>query len=363
MAPQHSRAWSRVWSVCSGLLALAGLVLVLAWMSGAFRPKVAPGVVPDERPMAASRRLVPVERVRGEETVTAVASVQPRRKADVASQVLATVQEVKVNPGDRVKAGDLLVVLDDRELVAQQREAQAAAGAAEADLVLRKRDYDRLKELYPKGAASREDLDRVEGAYSVAQAQLRRSQEQVARIEVQLGYTKIRAASEAVVADRFADPGDLAVPGKPLLALQNVSEPELHANVPESLALRVTVGQPLAFRIEAAGVSARGPVREVVPLAQQATRSVLIKVSIPPDVSTPVFAGMFGRVVLPVGRTERLLIPAAAVQRVGQLELVEVAGPDGRLERRFVRLGREAGERVEVLSGLNDGERVALPAR
>jgi hypothetical protein len=163
-----------------------------------------------------------------------------------------------------------------------------------------------------------------------------------------------------VVADRFADPGDLAVPGKPLLAVQDTREWELHACVPESQVLSLTVGRKLQLRIDAADFTGVGTVREVVPLAQQASRSVLAKVSLPADLSAPVYAGMFGRVILPIGKSSGLLIPQAALKQVGQLELVEVAGPDGTLQRRFVRTGRTFNGDVEVLSGLNEGESVAL---
>lgn len=363
MGSQSSRVLSWLGRAASALVALAVLGLFLAWMGGVFHPKVAPGESPVDRPAAAGRTLIPVERVKGDETVTAVAAVQPRRKADVASQILATVLEVKVQPGQQVQPGDLLIVLDGRELVARQREALAAVTAAEADEIVRKRDFDRVRDVVARGAGSREDLDRVQGAYNVAQAQVQRSREQVKLIEVQLSYTKIQAAAPAVVADRFADPGDLAVPGKPLLALQETGELELHASVPESQALRVRIGQELPFRIDAAGVSGQARVREVVPLAQQATRSVLIKLTIPSDLAAGVFAGMFGRVSLPVGQAERLLVPAAAVQNHGQLDIVEVAGADGCLARRFVRTGRAFGDRVEVLSGLAAGEQVALPGR
>jgi len=138
---------------------------------------------------------------------------------------------------------------------------------------------------------------------------------------------------------------------------------ELHANVPETLAPAVPVGTALTVRIDAAGVAARGTVREVVPQAQQASRSVLVKVTLPPSPSAkPLLPGMFGRVEIPVGSVERLWVPRAAVRQVGQLDLVEVANLDGTLSRRFVRVGQESNGKVEVLSGLAAGERVALPA-
>jgi RND family efflux transporter MFP subunit len=344
----------------SSLLALAGLSLFLGWLGGAFAARVGPGEVGADRPSAAGRNLVRVRRSSIEETITVVGTVQPRRKAEIASQIVASVLEVKVQPGDKVKPGDVLIVLDDRELVAQRGEALAAVTAAEVEVGARRRDYDRIM-LVAKDSTSKEEKDRVTGAYDLAQALLKRSRQQVARIEVQLTYTQIKAASPGVVADRFADPGDLAVPGKPLLAVQDTRELELHACVPESQALHVAVGQKLPLRIDAANFSGVGTVREVVPLAQQASRSVLAKVSLPADMSGPVYAGIFGRVTLPVGHVSRLLIPQAAVKQVGQLELVEVAGADGRLERRFVRTGRAFNGEIEVLSGLNEGEQVAMP--
>jgi RND family efflux transporter MFP subunit len=350
-------------SLGGAVLGVAGLVLFLAWMGGAFREKVQPGRVVVERTPAAGRTLVAVESETREDTASAVGSVQPRKRMEIASQVLATVLEVKVQPGDRVKPGDPLVTLDDRELAAQQREATAALTAAEADLVIRKADHERLKRLRETGAISADEYGKAEGLFRVAEAQAARAREGIARLEVQLTHTRIAAASPGIVADRYVDPGDLASPGKPLLLIYDPADLELHVNVPESLAPAAPVGAKLAVRIDAAGVSTRGEVREVVPQAQQASRSVLVKVSLPPGPGgKPLLPGMFGRVEVPVGSVERLWVPRAAVRRVGQLDLVEVAGADGTLVRRFVRTGAEANGKVEVLSGLTAGERVALPA-
>ncbi|HLW67571.1 MAG TPA: efflux RND transporter periplasmic adaptor subunit [Gemmataceae bacterium] len=353
-------AWLRAFrKAATTLLALVGLVLFLAWMGGAFHAKVAPGLVQPEQPSAVGRELVPVKLSPVKETIVAVASVQPRRKADIAGQIIAGVREVHVQPGDRVKPGDLLIELDDRELLAQQREALAAVRAAEVDLEVRKKDYDRIMSL-SEAQTSKEERDRLTGYYHTAQAQLKRSQEQGSRIEVMLTYTKIKATGEGVVADRFVDPGDLAVPGKPLLNVQDTRELELHASVPESQATHVLVNQELALRIDAANITTTGRVREIVPVAQQQSRSVLIKVTLPTALSGTVYAGMFGRVTIPIGEGERLLLPAAAIQHVGQLELVDVETPDHKLERRFVRVGRSFNGEVEILSGVNRGDKVAL---
>jgi RND family efflux transporter MFP subunit len=353
------RRFGYVERIASSFSVFAGLGLFLFWLGGAFGARVGPGEARSDRLAATGRNLALVKRSSVEETITAVGSVQPRRKADVASQIIAAVLEMKVQPGDKVKPGEVLIVLDDRELVAQQGEAAAAVAAAEVEVDQRQRDHGRILKLAP-GVASREERDHVAGALDLSKAVLKRSRQQLARIEVQLTYTKIKATLPGVVADRFADPGDLAAPGKPLLAVQDDRELELHACVPESQALKIAIGQKLPLRIDAADLSGVGTVREVVPLAHQSSRSVMAKVSFSSDGSATVYAGMFGRVILPVARTSRLLIPQAAVKQVGQLELVEVADARGILERRFVRTGRTFDGDVEVLSGLNDGERIVL---
>jgi RND family efflux transporter MFP subunit len=356
-----ARAVRVVRTVVTAAVALAALALFLAWMGGAFHEKVPPGTVPVERPSAAGRTLVPAEQTVGPETVTAVGSVQPRRKTDVASRLLAAIREVKPRPGDRVKAGEVLVTLDDRELVAEQREATAALAATDADLVTRRADYERVQKL--RGTVSAEERTRIEGALRVAEAQVRRAKEAIARVEVQLTYTKIASSTDGVVADRFADPGDVATPGKSILTVYDPNDLELHANVPESLAAGISLGQRLEVRIDANNLTAPAAVREIVPQAQQASRSVVVKLALPVVSSNPLLPGMFGRLTIPVGEAKRVWVPRAAVTRLGQLDLVEAAAGDGTLARRFVRVGREAGDKVEILSGLAPGEQVALPAK
>lgn len=366
--PSHPTRTRRFWpaarSVLSVVLAVAALVLFLAWMGGAFREKAHPGAVKVEQPRAAGRTLVAVEKTRDAELTSVVGSVQPRRKTQVASQLLATVREVKVQPGDRVEPKQPLVVLDDRELLAQQREAVAALTAADADVLTRKAEFERQEKLRMQGSGSTDEYTRAEGTYKVAKAQVDRAREAIARIDIMITYTRINASSAGIVADRFVDPGDLATPGTRLLELYDPAELEFHAFVPESLAPAVAPGQDLPVHVDAADFHPKGRVREVVPQAQQLTRSVLMKLSLPPSPSVrPLLPGMFGRIEVPVGQAERLWVPREAVTHIGQLDLVEVENADGTLDRRFVRTGQVADGKVEILSGLAAGDRVALAAK
>ena len=355
-------SWRLLRRFLTALAGLAALVLVIAWMSGWFRAKVPPGEVERDKTTLTGRKWAYSQVVRTTESVDAVGTVEPRRKTIVAGQILATISRISVHAGDPVTKGQQLVELDDRELQARLREAEAAVAASGADLVTREHDFQRYKMMYEEKAVSKEDYDKFRGAYDVAQAQLRRAEEQVRRLKVMLSYTQIRAPVSGIVTNRFADPGDLAAPGKPLLALHDPHDLELHASVREALIRIVQPGMELPLRIDAVALQTNGRVREIVPQAQEASRSMLVKITIPADKTSRLYVGMFGRVSLPIGHVDRLLVPAAAIQRIGQLELIEVAGTNGSLERRFVRTGRRFGDKVEILSGLAREEKVALAA-
>ena len=208
--PQTRQWWPVVRSVASGMLAIAGLVAFLAWMGGAFREKVHPGEVPVPRDSATGRATAMVEKRRVEDSATVVGSVQPRRRTEVSAQLLARILDVKVRPGDMVEPMQELILLDDREIRAQQAEAQAAVTVAEADLVIRNTDFTRAQLEREKGVTGIAEFARYEGAMKVAEAQVKRAKEAVGRLDVQVTYTKILVTSRGVVGDRFADPGDIA---------------------------------------------------------------------------------------------------------------------------------------------------------
>lgn len=364
--PRKRRARDILRSLLTTLAALAALAFTLAWMAGVFRDKAPPtGTVEVLRASADGRPVVVVESRAADETVVIVGSVQPRRKIEIASQIPATIREINVRAGDPVQPDQLLVTLDDRELLAQLREAAANLTAAEADLVVRRGDAARGKSLRANNAISVEDYARLEGAYNTAVALVERARAQVERLDVLLSYTKILSPARGVVAERRAEPGDLAAPGKPILVLHETEELELHGSVPESLALAARIGQKIPVRVDAAGYAAVATIREIVPRAEQATRSVLVKVALPPLDGKAILPGMFGRMEFPVGTRERLVLPRAAVRSVGQLDMVDLVEPDGRIARRFVRLGNPLpnaeNDKVEILSGLDPGDRVALP--
>lgn len=376
-APRFSAvSWSRSWAVCLLLSALG-----LAACGGTpERPEPhAPSVV--EQPLEtafAERRLVPV-------IETAVGAVRPKTEISVASQVMGRVALVAVRPGQRVEKGQPLVELDADEFVARAEasaqvlagaraglgQAEQAVAAARAQADKARSTFERLRALHQQGAVAAEEMERArrdmlqaeaslaqarEG-YSQAASAVRQSENLTREARINQGYTRINAPETGEVVRRMVEPGDLAVPGRPLLLLQTGGAFWLEAAVREGLMTRVPLGARLTVAIDALGMELPGVVEEIVPSADPATRTIVVRVSLPP--APGIYQGMFGRLLIPAGEREAVLAPAHALRRVGQLVTVRVAD-DGGWRDITVRPGREIDGLVEIQAGLSGGETLAL---
>lgn len=347
-----------IWRFIGVAAALGLLLLVMGYLAGFFGEKI------PTHPVAAAGEpvrgtVVPVERVTEKVIEQATGTIQAKQETSVSARILATIASIPVRAGDAVREGDMLVVLDSRELEARLEQQQQMVAAAEARSSEAEANYRRVKPLADRGVATRAELDQVEAALRAAQADLARARDAAAEAATALSYSTISAPFSGRVIDRFADPGDTATPGAPLLRLYDPTNLRLEANVRESLASGLKRGDPLTVRIDALNEEFPVTVDEIVPSADPGSRSFVVKALLP---ALPnLYPGMFGRLLIPTGTTQRLYIPAGAVFRLGQLEFVRVTVDDNAI-RRYVRTGvrREDG-RVEVLSGLEQGERVVLP--
>jgi membrane fusion protein, multidrug efflux system len=191
-----------------------------------------------------------------------------------------------------------------------------------------------------------------------AQARIASAQADLASVQVTLGYAKIVAPISGVVTVKHADIGSLAAPGTPLLTLEDSRRYWLEAAVPESQTARIRRGQSLAVQIEAAGISTTATVSEIVPTADPATRTTLVRLDLPASASLR--SGLFGRVWVPTGRRQAIRVAREAVIERGQLQGVYVVAPDNIARFRLVRTGEASRGAVEVLSGLTSGEVVVL---
>lgn len=357
-ATRTARVWSIVRQLAVALGMLVGIVVLMLWLMGVFHPKI--GEQPRERvagrpignvELATVRTMtVPVHE-------TAVGTVRPVHEAAVASKLLAKVVEVNVKAGQSVARDEVVVRLDDSDLKARLKQAEAAVAAAQANRDQAKIEFDRVSRLYKQNAAPKNELDRAESAFKAAKAELERAEQARREAETVLEYATIRAPIDGLVVDKQVEAGDTVTPGQVLLKLYDPTRMQLVASVRESLTHRLEVGQEIPVKIEALSHACPGQVSEIVPEAESTSRSFEVKVTgpCPPGV----YAGMFGRLMIPLDDQQVLVIPSEAVRRIGQLNVVQVAGDD-RLQRRAVQLGRTFGDDVEVLAGLSAGEQVAV---
>jgi membrane fusion protein (multidrug efflux system) len=284
-------------------------------------------------------------------------SVASARHTIVASRVLATIDDVRVRSGAEVAVGDVLVVLDARDLEAGAQEAEQAHAAARARLVLAEREAERLAHLVAEGVATVQDSDRAAANLRVARADVARAERALEAARIAKSHTEIHSPVAGRVVDRLAEPGDTATPGKPLLRIYDPSVLRVEAPVRESLAVKLHLGALLAVEVESLDLRVEGAVDEIVPFAETGARTLLVKVRLPADAR--LYAGLFARLAIPAGERMRLLIPESAVVREGQLEQVEMADAAGAARLRVITTGERLSDgRIEVLSGLQEGERI-----
>ena len=337
---------------------LGALALIVLYSAGMLTPgKVGPGREPAPPAGAGPSRIAKASLVKLAENYEAVGTVRPLSEITVEAQVPARVQKILVRPGQAVEAGELLASLDDAQYRARHEQARQGLNAALAALDRTRAEYQRVQRFAASEAATPQALEQAKAAFLAAEAGVGGARKQVEEAEITLGFTQVRASRAGQVVRRMSEPGDLALPGRPLLVLQTGGQWRLEALVREGLVDLITPGRELLVAVPALGGEVKGRVEEIVPTADPQTRSFLVKVGL--DGAPGLRAGMSGRLLVPVGEREAVLVPREAVERVGQLETVRVRGPQG-WRRVYVTTGRIGGGRVEVLSGLKGGEEVGL---
>ena len=339
---------------------LIAVCILLLWLAGVFSPKVptqdsAPGF------SVLQGKLVEARLAKIPMTEQAIGAVQAANEASVASRILSRVVELNLKAGQIVKAGETLVRLDDTEIRAKLQQAEANVSTAETALKQAEIDEKRIGSLLKSSAASQQDYDKVATNLKSATSELKRAAEFANEIKTMLGYATIISPMDGMIVDKKVNAGDTVSPGQSLLKIYDPKQMQLVASVRESLTSKLRVGQSIGVKVDALNKVCAGAVSEIVPESSSESRSFQVKVTGPCPAG--IYSGMSGRIIIPLGDEDVLLIPKTAVKRSGQIELVD-AMENGKIVRRAVRTGRDFGSDVEILSGLKPGEMLlAAPAQ
>lgn len=270
-------------------------------------------------------------------------TVRAKLHATVEAKLNGRIEKMAVGLGDKVSQGQLIAQLDAGEIGARLEQAAASLEQAGSD-------WKRISNLFEQQGATRSE-------YDAAQARLRMAKGSVAEARAMMGYVQILAPFAGVVAKKWADVGDLAAPGKPLVEIEDLSGLQLDADVPEAIAGRIERGAQLEIRVDSVAGPVLGRVAEIAPSADSLSRTLRVKLDLP---ATPgLMPGQFARLILPIGESSSVRVPVSAVLRRGQLELVFVAA-DHKARLRLVKTGKLIGDEVEVLSGLDAGDAVVV---
>jgi membrane fusion protein, multidrug efflux system len=315
----------------------------------------------------------------------AAASVRARTAAQVSSRVMAYVRDVRVKIGDQVREGQVLAVLDSRDADVRKGQAEAAHeearsaaleaeqsyASAKANLELAETTFNRMKDLFEKTSISPQEFDEVTARVRVARAsvemagarrsqvgaKIRQAEQEIKGAALIQGYTTLTAPFAGVVTEKSVEPGNLAVPGAPLLTIERGGGFRVEASVDESTLPRVRLGLPVEVQIDSLDRQLSGRVSEIVPSVDLGARSAVVKIDVP---NVPgMRSGQFGRARFVTGSRSAMTVPASAVQARGQVQWVFVAA-DGTARSRIITAGERRGDRAEVLTGISNGERIIV---
>ena len=366
------------------LFMLISMVLLAAFGCG---DKIEPGTTPEGEGKVVKAQVAVASTNARQSLYEAVGTVGARTSSTLSSKTMGAVEAIHVREGDLVKKDDLLVELDDRQAVARLRQAEAglaeakraltsaksARDAAQAGADLARATYDRYRKLLDEESVSRQEYDEVDARYrqssaSLAQAEamveasgnrVEQAQAGVESARTMVGDASVLAPYDGTVTAKMVDVGDMASPGTPLLGLEQKGVFCVSLVVPEMHIRSVSLGDKVNVTIPSMDdLVVQGKIGRIDPAADQQSRSFIVKVALPEGHDFR--SGIFARVALPVGEAGMLMIPRSAVIRRGQLTGYYLVDANNIARFRLLRLGREFGESVEVLSGMKDGDRYVV---
>ena len=289
--------------------------------------------------------------------------IQPVKQSTVSAQAGGRIATLVVKAGDKVRAGQVLATIDDREAQTGVQRSQAEVAQAQAALRNAQANYDRTRDLQSKGFVSAAALDTADSQLKGASAGRDQAGAGARQAALAQGFTRVTAPFDGWVLQTHAEAGDLAVPGKPLLTLYAPLPIRAVVQVPVSRAAQAQAANQVEVLMPLSNGSAQWirPVsRSSVPTADPVSQTIEWRLELPPEAAKTLLPGQQVSVRFAAGQAQRMVVPSRAVLRRGELTAVYVASGKG-FVLKAVRLGPDHGaDGVEVAVGLTAGDQVAL---
>lgn len=357
MSEQHALSSTPKWLIPTAAISVLLLVILYALGMLAGPDKVEPGTSASHaRPLPAGAQTLTVGRHSSDNLLSWQGVVQSRLAAKIAPKLNARIVEILVNPGDKVKKGQVIARLDDRDLRAAYNAASAAQTAAQAQAAQASADEKRIIDLYEKQAATKQNYDAVVAQAKAARAMASQAGSAAQQSKVMLGENVLIAPFDGVVGERLQEPGDMGLPNQPIVTLHKPDDLRLEASIASHCAAAIKLGMPVKVRFDTLQQTVDATVDEIAPEIEPQTRTQAIKIKLPSI--TGLQHGQFGWLELSCQAAQQvLMIPATAIVQYGQLQAVNIVEGQ-QLHTRHIRTGKQQGEQVEVLSGLHEGDTI-----
>lgn len=271
------------------------------------------------------------------------------------------VERVLVEPGQWVRAGQVLAVIN--RSVQSQQAAQLAASieVARADLRLAQANLERAQRLLPRGFVSRADIDRLTATRDASAARVRVAQAQLGAARAQIGRLDVRAPTAGLVLARNVEAGQVVSGGSgALFRIAANGEMELLARLPQSDLARLSAGVPVTVTPVGSATTYQGTVWQVSPIIDQQTRQGVARIAVP--YNRELRPGGFASAEIRAGSTSAPLLPESAVQSDTRGNFVYIVDNQNKVVRREIRIGEVSDQGMAIISGLNGTERVVLSA-
>lgn len=285
--------------------------------------------------------------------------VEAVRQATVSAQATGRVSALLVKAGDKVRAGQVLATIDDRDTQSGVLRSQAQVAQSEAELANALAHVQRTRELRQQGFISQAALDAAESQYRAALAGRDGAGAGAQQARLARSFTQVTAPFDGQVMETLVQAGDLALPGKPVATVYAPQPLRVVVQVPASLGAQARSAQGLELQVGKAWVQPTA--QQIVTAADPVSQTLTWKMDVPAAAATQWIPGQSARVRFAGGSAQRMLVPQAAVLRRGELTGVYLASNKG-FVLKAVRLGAEHGDSVEVLAGLKAGDAVAVNA-
>ena len=290
--------------------------------------------------------------------------IQSVNSADLSTRIMGYVTNIPVNVGDSVKKGQLLVAINNTDLQARKAQVEASITEAQAAYNNAEKDYNRFQNLFSENSASQKELDDMTARFEMAKARLEAAKQMRNEVNAQFTYSNITAPFDGVVTSKMIETGDMANPGMPLITVEAPGNFEVMAMVPETEISKIKVNTEVKVNVKATNSILSGKVSEVSTSAKHTGGQFLVKIVLD-KTNDKILSGMFVTVQFPIEKQSEntmVLIPKTALVHNGQLTGIYTVSQSNTAILRWLRLGREYGNQVEVLSGLSANESYIVSA-